>query len=151
MATRHRKVRKRRGSRTHGWGQIGQHRKTGSKGGRGATGRHKHKWTWVLRYQPDYFGKKGFYRPNRGEVRAVNLLQLSTIAERLEREGAAEEAEGRLVVDLASMGVGKLVAGGKVSRPLRVVVERWTKQAEERIREAGGELVKPGQAEGVAS
>jgi len=147
LATRHRKVRKRRGSRTHGWGQIGQHRKTGGKGGHGAAGRHKHKWTWVLRYQPDYFGKKGFYRPNRREIQAVNLLQLSTIAERLEREGG-ERKKGRLVVNLAAMGIGKLVAGGGLRKPLLVVVDRWTETAAERVKEAGGEIVKPGQLKG---
>lgn len=151
MGTRHRKVRKRRGSRTHGWGQIGQHRKSGSRGGTGRAGMHKHKWTWVLRYDRDYFGRHGFHRPNKRVVRSVNLVQLSTIAERLEREGAAETRGGRLVVDLASMGVGKLVGGGKVRKPLLVVVERWTEAAEEKVKEAGGELLKPGQLEGVAS
>ncbi|MEM3921728.1 MAG: 50S ribosomal protein L15, partial [Nitrososphaerota archaeon] len=57
MGTRHRKSRKRRGSRTCGWGQIGQHRKSGSRGGHGHAGMHKHKWTWVLKHDPDYFGK----------------------------------------------------------------------------------------------
>lgn len=146
MPTRFRKSRKRRGSRTHGWGQIGQHRKTGAKGGRGEAGKHKHKWTWVLRYDPDYFGKHGFFRPNKKEIRAMNLVQLSTLVERMEAEGGATVRDGRIVVDLASMGVGKLVGGGKVTKPLLVVVQRYTKTAEEKIREAGGEIVKPGGA-----
>lgn len=146
MATRHRKVRKRRGSRTHGWGQIGQHRKTGAKGGHGRAGMHKHKWTWVLRYNRDYFGRHGFFRPNRREMRAVNLVQLATLAENLERSAGAKVVEGRLLVNLAAMGIRKVVAGGKVSKPLLVVAETWTKRAEERIREAGGEIVKPGEA-----
>jgi len=87
MGTRHRKSRKRRGSRTCGWGQIGQHRKSGSRGGHGHAGMHKHKWTWVLKYDPDYFGKHGFYRPNRREVKSMNLIQLSTLVENLERRG----------------------------------------------------------------
>ncbi|MEM4427493.1 MAG: 50S ribosomal protein L15, partial [Zestosphaera sp.] len=41
-----------RGSRTHGYGRVGQHRKAGSRGGRGAAGLHKHKWTWVVKYHP---------------------------------------------------------------------------------------------------
>ncbi len=149
MATRHRKVRKRRGSRTHGWGQIGQHRKTGAKGGHGAAGRHKHKWTWVLRYDRDYFGKHGFHRPNRREIRAVNLNQLSTIAENLERSGA-EKRDGKLVVNLKAMGIGKLVAGGKVTKPLIVIVERWTELAAKKVEEAGGEIAKPQTLQGVA-
>ena len=31
------KVRKMRGSRTHGYGRVGQHRKTGQRAGRGKT------------------------------------------------------------------------------------------------------------------
>jgi len=33
-----RKTRKMRGSRTHGYGQVGQHRKSGSRGGVGKAG-----------------------------------------------------------------------------------------------------------------
>ncbi|MGC8557261.1 MAG: 50S ribosomal protein L15, partial [Fervidicoccus sp.] len=48
-----RKVRKLRGrTRTMGWGRIGQHRKTGSKGGRGAAGMLKHKESWMRKYAP---------------------------------------------------------------------------------------------------
>ena len=38
MATRLRKTRKFRGSRNHGWGQVGQHRASGYKGGLGQSG-----------------------------------------------------------------------------------------------------------------
>jgi len=145
LPTRFRKVRKRRGSRTHGWGQIGQHRKTGAKGGRGESGKHKHKWTWILRYDRDYFGKHGFFRPNRREVKSMNLLQLATVIENLEEQGLLKIVDDRIVVDLNSMGVKKIIGGGRIKRPLLVIVENWTKTAEEKIREAGGEIVKPGE------
>jgi len=143
LPTRFRKVRKRRGSRTHGWGQIGQHRKTGAKGGRGESGKHKHKWTWILRYDRDYFGKHGFFRPNRREVKSMNLLQLATVVENLEEQGLLKIVDDRIVVDLNSMGVKKIIGGGRINRPLLVIVENWTRTAEEKIREAGGEIVKP--------
>jgi len=143
LPTRFRKVRRRRGSRTHGWGQIGQHRKTGAKGGRGESGKHKHKWTWILRYDRDYFGKHGFFRPNRREVKSMNLLQLATVVENLEEQGLLKIVDDRIVVDLNSMGVKKIIGGGRINRPLLVIVENWTRTAEEKIREAGGEIVKP--------
>ncbi|MEM4021695.1 MAG: uL15 family ribosomal protein [Nitrososphaerota archaeon] len=151
MGTRHRKSRKRRGSRTCGWGQIGQHRKSGSRGGHGHAGMHKHKWTWVLKYDPDYFGKHGFYRPNRREIKAMNLTQLSTLVENLEREGELKLMNGMPVIDLSALGVGKLVGGGRVDKRLMVVVDSWTERAERAIREAGGKLVKPREIEGVAA
>ncbi|MEM3897650.1 MAG: uL15 family ribosomal protein [Nitrososphaerota archaeon] len=151
MGTRHRKSRKRRGSRTCGWGQIGQHRKSGSRGGHGHAGMHKHKWTWVLKYDPDYFGKHGFYRPNKREIKAMNLTQLSTLVENLERRGELKLMNGMPVIDLSALGVGKLVGGGRVDKRLMVVVDSWTEKAEKAIREAGGKLVKPKEIEGVAA
>lgn len=145
MPTRLRKIRKLRGSRTCGWGQVGQHRKTGSKGGRGMAGSHKHKWTWILKYAPDYFGKHGFHRPNRRPYRAINLEQLNIIADRLEREGKIEVVEGMQLVNLENMGIKKLIAKGSVQKPLLVVVERWTEQAEKEVLKAGGKIIKPGE------
>jgi large subunit ribosomal protein L15 len=151
MGTRHRKSRKRRGSRTCGWGQIGQHRKSGSRGGHGHAGMHKHKWTWVLRYDPDYFGKHGFYRPNKRVVRSMNMIQLSTLMESLERRGGLKLREGMPVVNLSTLGVGKLVGRGKLDKGLVVVVDSWTERAEKAVREAGGKLLKPSEIEGVAA
>ena len=42
MATRLRKTRKLRGGRHMGWGQVGQHRSFGHKGGLGRSGHLKH-------------------------------------------------------------------------------------------------------------
>jgi len=151
MGTRHRKSRKRRGNRTCGWGQIGQHRKSGSRGGHGHAGMHKHKWTWVLRYDPDYFGKHGFYRPNRREIRSMNLIQLSTLVENLERRGELKLMDGMPVIDLSALGVGKLVGRGKLDRGLVVIVDSWTERAEKAVREAGGKLLKPSEIEGGAA
>jgi ribosomal protein L15 len=60
LPTKDRKVRKYRGSRTHGYGQIGQHRCRGGRGGTGKAGLDKHKWTYILSHNPDYWLKKGF-------------------------------------------------------------------------------------------
>ena len=151
MGTRHRKSRKHRGSRTCGWGQIGQHRKSGSRGGHGHAGMHKHKWTWVLRYAPDYFGKHGFHRPNKREIRALNLIQLSTLVENLERRGELKTVEGVPLLNLAELGIGKLVGRGRIDRKLIVVVDRWTEKAEKAIREAGGKLITPKELEKIAA
>jgi len=139
MPTRFRKVRKRRGSRTYGWGQIGQHRKHGAKGGRGNAGKHKHKWTYVLKYEPDHFGEKGFVPPTRRELREVNLTELSAIAERLSSDPAApRDEEGRLVVDLRGEVPVKLIGSGVLYvSELRVIADAWTKGAEEKLRAAG--------------
>ena len=60
MPTRLRKIRRQRATRYMGWGQVGQHRASGRRGGKGHTGFLKHKWTWTVKYDPSMFGKTGF-------------------------------------------------------------------------------------------
>ncbi|MEM3032264.1 MAG: uL15 family ribosomal protein [Nitrososphaerota archaeon] len=131
MPTRLRKVRKLRGSRTHGWGQVGQHRKVGAKGGHGMAGGHKHKWTKLLK--EDYFGEKGFHNPTSTHLRTMNLFQLSQYVER----------SGEQVVDLSKLGVDKLLGTGRLDRAVKVIVGRWSRKAEEKVKMSGGELVRP--------
>jgi len=137
-----RKIRKKRGSRTCGYGRVGQHRKSGSKGERRA-GRHKHLWSWVLRYEPDYFGKVGFVSPKQKmmeDVRCINLKDLEEMA--LKAAGKAKRGE-KIFIDLEAMGYTKLLGEGKISLPVRVKVPSYTKTALRKIEEAGGEIIAP--------
>jgi large subunit ribosomal protein L15 len=139
-----RKIRKKRGSRTCGYGRVGQHRKSGSKGYRKA-GRHKHGWTYVIRYEPDYFGKKGFTSPKslKETVKAINVGELDEMLEKFQ----PKEEEGKIFVDLEKFGVTKLLGAGKVSKPLIVKVASCSKSAAEKIKEAGGQILIESQEE----
>jgi len=143
------KSRKLRGrSRFMGWGQIGQHRKSGSRGGVGAVGMHKHKWSWTIKYAPDWYGKRGFKSPKqlRVEVNAINVGDLSEIAEKLVSEGKAKRVGDVYEIDLSSLGYSKLLGGGSVVCKMRIRVERATKTAIEKVRRAGGEVIIEGEA-----
>jgi large subunit ribosomal protein L15 len=133
-----RKIRKKRGSRTCGYGRVGQHRKSGSKGYRKA-GRHKHGWTYVIKYEPEYFGKRGFTSPKslKREVKIINVGELEEIAEKFKEK----TEEGKILVDLESLGYTKLLGAGKVTKPLIVKVASCSKSAIEKIREAGGQVL----------
>ncbi|MDH5376528.1 MAG: 50S ribosomal protein L15 [Candidatus Bathyarchaeota archaeon] len=133
-----RKTRKKRGSRTHGWGRVGQHRGGGQRGGHGKAGFHKHRWTYVIKYEPDYFGKKGFTSPKslKRKVNAINAGTLDEIAEKL-----STKKEGKLFIDLESLGYTKLLGTGKVTKPLTVKVRSCSKSAAEKIKEAGGQIL----------
>ena len=48
-----RKIRKQRATRYHGWGQVGQHRKSGGRGGKGKAGGRKHFWIRTVKYEKD--------------------------------------------------------------------------------------------------
>jgi large subunit ribosomal protein L15 len=137
MPHRLRKIRKKRGSRTCGYGRVGQHRKSGSKGYRKA-GRHKHGWTYVIKYEPDYFGKKGFTSPKslRQEVKVINIGELEEIAEKY---GKTEN--GKILIDLEGLGYTKLLGSGQITKPLIVKVPSCSKSAAEKIEEAGGKVL----------
>ena len=133
-----RKIRKQRGSRTQGYGRVGQHRCKGSKGFRKA-GRHKGGWSYVLRYEPDYFGKKGFTSPKslKQKENTINVKKLDEIAEQF----STEKKDDKIVIDLESLGYTKLLGTGKATKPLIVKVASSSKSAAEKIKEAGGQIV----------
>jgi len=134
-----RKIRKQRGSRTHGWGRVGQHRAGGSRGGHGKAGFHKHKWSYVIKYEPDYFGKKGFTSPKsvRRKVNVINVGVLDEMAEKL----STRKEKDKFFIDLESLGYTKLLGTGNVTKPLIVKVPSCSSSATEKIKEAGGQIL----------
>lgn len=139
-----RKTRKNRGTRTQGYGRIGQHRKTGSKGFRKA-GRHKHLWSYVTTYEPDYFGKHGFTSPKslKTKENPINIKQLEEISDKI-----STEKEGKLHIDLTSLGYTKLLGTGKTTKALIINVASCSKSADEKIKSAGGEVITAVQESG---
>ena len=125
-----RTIRKFRGSRTVGYGRIGQHRDSGSKGHR-KVGRHKHLWSYVVTHEPDYFGKSGFVSPKslHTRVNTINLRKLEELTQTNQK------------IDLTTLGYTKLLGSGKISKALIVQVPSCSKSAAEKIKKAGGEIV----------
>ncbi len=139
-----RKTRKNRGTRTQGYGRIGQHRKTGSKGYRKA-GRHKHLWSYVTTYEPEYFGKHGFTSPKslKNKENTINIKKLDEISAKI-----STEKEGKLHIDLTSLGYTKLLGTGKTTKALIINVASCSKSADEKIKSAGGQVITAVQASG---
>ena len=129
-----RKIRKTRGSRTQGYGRVGQHRDSGSKGYR-KVGRHKHLWSYVVTHEPDYFGKHGFTSPQSLHRRenTINLKKLEEIAQTSQQE--------KPQINLTALGYTKLLGTGKITKPLTIQVSSYSKWAAEKIKKAGGEIV----------
>ena len=143
VVRRRKKSRRLRGSRTHGWGSIGQHRKSGSRGGVGAVGYCKHKWTWAVKYYPDWYGKHGFTRAPviRTKVRAINVGRLNEILDTLIMRGEISQTDGYYEIDLSSMGINKLLGGGSIDKRVKVKVAYATEEAVRKIKDAGGEVI----------
>lgn len=144
MPHRLRKIRKKRGSRTQGYGRVAQHRRSGSKGFR-KSGRHKGRWSYVIRYEPDYFGKTGFTSPKslRQKQNIINVGKLDEIAEKI----SSRKEEDKIFVDLEGLGYTKLLGTGKVTKPIIVKVTAYSKSAAEKVKEAGGQILAEAEAE----
>ena len=127
-----------------GWGQIGQHRKHGEKGGR-KVGRHKHLWTYVLKYEPNYFGKKGFKTPQtitgESHPKTINITQIDQIINKQTRQKQIHKKQGKLYLDLTSLGYQKLLATGTPTKPYIIKINTWSQTAAKKIEEAGGKLI----------
>jgi large subunit ribosomal protein L15 len=139
-----RKVRKYRGSRTHGYGQVGQHRCRGGRGGTGKAGLDKHKWTYVLAHDPTYWLKKGFVskRTLGKTVNIINVGKLDDLVDRLDLEKKIERKDKRIFLDLESLGFDKLLGTGEVVKPMIVKVASYSESASKKLEGAGGEILK---------
>ncbi len=145
VVRKRKKSRKLRGrTRTMGWGRIGQHRKSGSRGGVGAVGYHKHKWMWVIKYFPDWYGKKGFI-PRGSEyprkIDAINIKDLYELVEKLKLDNKLKVEDNKPVIDLTQLGYDKLLATGKADKPVKVIVKYASENAVRKIEAAGGEVI----------
>lgn len=134
---RHRKF---RGRRTY----HGSHKKWrggGSRGGRGAAGLHKHKWSWTVKYDKDHFGR--FANKSRKEkIKVVNLDYLAEKAEKLLKEKIAEKEGDAIKINVGKLGFGKVLGSGRIDIPLIVEAKEFSKSAEEKLAKAGGKAVK---------
>lgn len=132
-------VRRRRGSRTHGYGRIGQHRKGGQRGGKGKTGGKKHDWTYTTAHNPNRFGKHGFQRPPT-LLKQARTINVGDIALHLNRftEGTSYPKDAPIPINLTEYGYDKVLGSGKISIPLAITAPIFTQRAAQKIKAAGG-------------
>ncbi|XRO75477.1 uL15 family ribosomal protein [Methanocaldococcus sp. 16A] len=142
MIRKKKKVKKIRGSRTCGGGSHKKRRGAGNRGGRGMAGGHKHKWTWIIKYMPDYFGKYGFKRhPSLiKRLETINVGELEEIV--LKNPDKFEKEDDKFVVDVIELGYEKVLGKGKVTIPMIVKAIEVSEKAKEKIEAVGGEVVE---------
>ncbi len=147
-----RKVRKMRGSRTHGYGKVGQHRKTGQRAGRGKTTQwKKSKKSYYLKQKelgfpdPDWdMGKKGFKRPqdlNRiYQVNTLNVKDLDLKIDNFVLNNKATKSGNSYSINLNEINIQKLLGKGEINRVINISVNKASKRALEKIEAAGGKI-----------
>ena len=146
VVRKEKKSRKLRGkTRTMGWGRVGQHRKSGSRGGFGAVGFHKHKWIWVIKYAPNWYGKRGFVSVQQirkyRKIKVINVGELDELAKTMLMKNVAAKEGDLIVIDTIQMGYDKVLGEGRATLPLKVIAKEVTETAKKKIKEAGGTVV----------
>jgi large subunit ribosomal protein L15 len=124
-----RKIRKFRGTRTQGYGRIGQHRDSGSKGNR-KVGRHKHLWSKIVTSEPNYFGKHGFHSPQ-----AIHKIEKTINLQKVDQMAVSSD------INLTELGYTKLLGSGKLTKALTIQVKEASKSAQQKVQNAGGKLI----------
>lgn len=137
MATRLRKSRRHRGSRYCGWGQIGQHRQSGSRGGIGGAGKHKHFWIRTVIEEPNHFGHDTLNSYSRFLVKKwINLRDLATLSLRF-----SSKNDDKTVINLGSLGIQKLLGGGNISESYVIKVAQASASAKKKVESVGGSII----------
>ncbi len=152
MRNHDRKVRKMRGTRTHGYGRVGQHRKSGQRVGRGKTTQwKKSKKSYYLKQKelgfpdPDWdMGKKGFKRPQDitriYQVNTLNVKDLDHKIEALVIENKASKSGNTYSINLNDINVQKVLGRGEINKKINISVKNASKRAVEKIEAAGGQI-----------
>ena len=117
---------------THGKGKKAG-RGAGLRGGKGNAGLCKHKFTYMLKYMPNHYGRHGFKRPQsvKKADKTINVGQLE------------EKFPGKKDIDLTKEGFDKLLGGGEINSSIKIKVKNASGKAIEKIKKKGGEVVLP--------
>ncbi len=131
--------RKFNGSRNHGKGNTKNRRGKGGKGGWGRAGMHKHRFSYITRYERHWMrhgGRHGFSNQNATKVMpTINLYEIDQLA----RAGKIETREGKLAFDFK----GKVLGSGSITVPITVRALAFSEKAKEKLKACGGSAVTP--------
>ncbi len=136
------KMRKRRGSRTHGWGLV--HRGSGQKGGAGNAGSGKKADAKKPSFWHRPSGRNGFVPQNPRHNLKQLTLNLQEIEQHLSQwlqTGTARKAGEQIHVDLTKIEITKLLGKGTVSRKFTITVPAASASSIKKVQAAGGSVV----------
>jgi large subunit ribosomal protein L15 len=116
------------------------------RGGRGNAGTTTHRYIQVVKIEKatgkKIIGKYGFKRPQKmiKEVDTMNVSHLDQSIDTLVEDGFAQKEGKSYTINLAEMGIDKLLAQGNVNRAINVTVEKASERAVSKIEKAGGSI-----------
>ena len=126
------KTKKFRGSMTHGRGKKAG-RGAGLRGGKGNAGLIKHRWMYMMKNDPNHFGRHGFKRPQSilKEDKIINVGELEA------------KFPDKKEINLTEQGYDKLLGGGQIKTKMKITVDSASEKAVEKIKEKGGAVILP--------
>ncbi|MFX1599799.1 MAG: uL15m family ribosomal protein [Promethearchaeota archaeon] len=148
-----------RGRRTHGYGRVGQHRKTGQRAGKGKTTQwKKSKKSYYLKQKelgfpdPDWdIGKRGFKRPQDirriHQVNAINIRELDQKIDNFVLDKKASKTGNTYKINLNEINIQKVLGRGQINKVINITVNKASQKAIEKIETAGGKITLLSQAE----
>ena len=154
-----RKAQKKRGTRTVGYGRVGQHRKTGQRVGRGKTTQLKKTMkSYYLKQKklgfpdPEWrLGKTGFKRPqdiNRiYNINTLNVKDLDIKLDKLTEQNKATKSGTTYTINLEDLNIQKILGRGDINKKVNVSVKKASERAIEKIEAAGGKVTLLSEAE----
>lgn len=146
MVVRNRKKKnKMRGNRTHGWGNTKNRRGSGTRGGVGKAGGHKHKYASYL----DHFGGKKALKEKLKGI-SLRIEELDSKAEKLLKKEKAKSEAGTIVLTSRDSGISRIFGSAQVKNKYRLVGIKASAKAAESIKSAGGSIEQNGKSKGEA-
>jgi large subunit ribosomal protein L15 len=128
-----------RGSRTCGGGTHKNRRGAGNRGGRGRAGINAHHFVrWYLEFGGPVFGKEGFVNKTRINITTIDVGVIDQIMPSLLAQGIAKKEGDAVVINIAEMGIEKVLGSGKVTKKMNISAQAFSEQAKAKIEKMGG-------------
>jgi len=128
-----------RGSRTCGGGTHKNRRGAGNRGGRGRAGINAHHFVkWYKEMGGPVFGKDGFSHIPAITVAAMDIGIIDQIVPSLLAQGIAKNEGDAIAINIADIGIDKVLGSGKVTKKLNISAQAFSESAKEKIEKIGG-------------
>jgi len=128
-----------RGSRTCGGGTHKNRRGAGNRGGRGRAGINAHHFVkWYKEMGGPVFGKNGFSNSSQTSVSVMDVGIIDQIVPSLLAQGIAKNEGDVIVINVADIGIDKVLGSGNVTKKLNISAQAFSESAKVKIEKIGG-------------
>ena len=126
------RARKFYGTRTWGGGNTKKRRGKGSRGGKGYAGSHKQRWTYIVKYEPEHFGKHGF-TSIRKKLESKSLRKISQEI----NQGIYKKEKEYYLVNIPKY---RVTGSGDIKYKIQLNAVYCTPKAKNKVEKAGGKI-----------